>query len=91
VTEEVRLMRGDPDFPSYGRRSPPGNCYGMESDGTEDCIVEEGTLSGRLPGKPEEIEKRPLDPSPKLAPQIECQEVPPGPVGITVSELLEED
>jgi hypothetical protein len=84
-------MRGDPDFPSYGRRSPPGNCYGMESDCADNRIVEEGTLSGRLPGKPVEIEERPVDPSPKFAPQLERQEVPPGPAGITVSELSQED
>jgi hypothetical protein len=53
-------------------------------------VVEEGAIGGRLPGKPKEIEERPLDSSPRLPPQLDLQEVPPGPVGITVSKLREE-
>jgi hypothetical protein len=53
-------------------------------------VVEEGAIGGRLPGKPQEIEERPLDSSPTLPPQLDVQEVPQGPVGITVSKLREE-
>jgi hypothetical protein len=53
-------------------------------------VVEEGAIGGRLPGKPQEIEERPLAPSPRLPTQLDFQEVPQGPVGITVSKPREE-
>lgn len=63
----------------------------MKSGYLDIRAVEEGTIGGRLPGKPKEIEERPLYPLPKFPPQLEVQEVPPGPAGITVRELPGED
>jgi hypothetical protein len=53
-------------------------------------VVEEGAIGGRLPGKPKEIEERPLDSPPTLPPLLDIQEVPQGPVGIMVSQPWEE-
>ena len=45
----------------------------MKSGSFDIRAVEEGTIGGRLPGKPKAIEERPLYPLPKFPPHLVLQ------------------